>query len=631
MKRTDDSGPPLAVPGASRPAWVVLEASGLDVRLDHLTALRARKWSEDGLQQHDFAWQLEADAHTPAECTALAAAALTELAGFLGDVAIVTVDARLMLSWVDGLLGSGRRGALGAVIGLFEAERLVYGRAVSVMRPPTEPEDLEARVERLGAWLDANDQTYVGLWTHGLLQARHQFQASDREAAARLGLLLGLLDRGEDRNAGPLTRGLGQILDPEHSILALQPRGALLAEHRRGEDSLPTASPGISPFFQEDKVLLREIFGKHLPAAMAETMGGDPADYLRPSQLQVAEQVADNLGKGGLLLVHAPTGTGKTLAYIVPALLWSLRHGIRVGVATYTRALQEQAMNGEVPRALNALRRAGIETQPKVALLKGRENYLCWRAFTPLVPEPSDDGETWLAWTSLLTFAWCDEAGDLDHLDTSPPLVLTTSAPYRDAMARLVRAARARKGCCTKGRDRASCLADLARGRAEQSHLVITNQSLVLARQEFLRHVIFDECEHLHTGAISAWSHHFEFQEVRRSLMRLGRPDRSASRTPIARLRAALPLGAPSRDIIDSLGSAWQRCLAALDALEEAAIGVEQQRLREFATRDERDLHGYLREAAQQGALEDLLHARRLLGKDLSQVNREVERSLVVL
>ena len=53
---------------------------------------------------------------------------------------------------------------------------------------------------------------------------------------------------------------------------------------------------------------------------------------------------------------------------------------VRAAVATYTRALQEQAMDSDIPRALAALRRAGFEEELRVALLKGQENYVCWRS-----------------------------------------------------------------------------------------------------------------------------------------------------------------------------------------------------------------------------------------------------------
>ena len=71
--------------------------------------------------------------------------------------------------------------------------------------------------------------------------------------------------------------------------------------------------------------------------------------------------------------VEAPTGVGKSLAYLVPVMLWAFRNGVRVGVATFTRALQEQAMERDVPIARDVLRRAGVQGELRVSLLKGRQ------------------------------------------------------------------------------------------------------------------------------------------------------------------------------------------------------------------------------------------------------------------
>src|SRR5262249_98028 len=136
-------------------------------------------------------------------------------------------------------------------------------------------------------------------------------------------------------------------------------------------DTVPVECPMPAPLPAEDLERLDEIFRVHLPALGAAH---------REGQHGTARAIASTLGSGELLLVHAPTGTGKTLAYLVPALLGGSRFGTRLGVATYTRALQQQAMDRELPRALAALAAAGISPAPRVSMLKGRENYLCWRA-----------------------------------------------------------------------------------------------------------------------------------------------------------------------------------------------------------------------------------------------------------
>jgi ATP-dependent DNA helicase DinG len=92
-----------------------------------------------------------------------------------------------------------------------------------------------------------------------------------------------------------------------------------------------------------------------------------PSYEPRASQLQMAEAVSSALEHGRALAVEAGTGTGKTLAYLVPA----ARSGLKVIVSTATKTLQEQLADKDVP----LLRALGVEA--RFAFLKGRQNYLC--------------------------------------------------------------------------------------------------------------------------------------------------------------------------------------------------------------------------------------------------------------
>lgn len=94
-----------------------------------------------------------------------------------------------------------------------------------------------------------------------------------------------------------------------------------------------------------------------------------PEFRAREAQQRLAEAVATAMLERGELVAEAGTGTGKTYAYLVPALL----SGLRVIVSTGTRALQDQLYHRDLPRLREALR-LGMKT----ALLKGRSNYLCW-------------------------------------------------------------------------------------------------------------------------------------------------------------------------------------------------------------------------------------------------------------
>src|SRR5688572_14484713 len=271
----------------------------------------------------------------------------------------------------------------------------------------------------------------------------------------------------------------------ESACAQLEPRCAHLAFDWSELDPLPTNVDPIPPFDERDRALLDDVFRVHLPGLFARGTSSRADELYRASQHEIATEIARTIGSDELLLVHAPTGTGKTLAYLLPALLWSRRNGLRVGIATYTRALQEQAMERDVPLALRALACAGEPWGFRVALLKGRENYLCWRAFLLSTPTEDDAPEAWLGWSSLLLFALGDGEGDLDRFPTRSALGLASESAYRRSIEALVKDVRARTGCCMHPDERRTCAAELARRRAERSHVVITNHAFVLTRTEF--------------------------------------------------------------------------------------------------------------------------------------------------
>src|SRR5206468_3468517 len=92
----------------------------------------------------------------------------------------------------------------------------------------------------------------------------------------------------------------------------------------------------------------------------------------REGQRAMASAVADVIDKGGTLIAEAGTGTGKTLAYLIPAIL----SGQRVLVSTGTKNLQEQIFFKDLPSLREALNRPFTAT-----LMKGRSNYLCLHRF----------------------------------------------------------------------------------------------------------------------------------------------------------------------------------------------------------------------------------------------------------
>jgi len=549
---------------------------------------------------------------------------------------LIVLDAEGFAAW-DGRYARGGE-ALGGCIGLVDlAALLLPGRLASqreglidaltdaVERPSAlavTPADLQAalaglvlRFAKLGA--EAHALASLG---YGAAHAR--LSLVDDAAAARLGLALRLVDRpsawsvGDDLfRAGELVDGMlsGSRTDEEELpdlLDAVEPRWTDELRRFSTEDKLPPRSEGPTPFDEGDRSRLDDCFQVHLPAAFE----GGTGTY-RESQHRVAREVADCLGgkresEAQLLLVHAPTGTGKTLAYLVPLLLWTKRLGLRAAVATYTRALQEQAMEREVPRALAVLRRAGVTGEMRVAMLKGRENYLCWRALKVAAPETSASAEEWLAWSQLALFAVSDIDGDLNRFPRRSPIALANERRYGSTLGELVHASRAQTRCCRQASDKQTCAAEVARERAARSHVVITNHSFALARQDLFCHLVFDECEHLHDQAHGAWSHAFGIRDATRLCDRLYSDGKFRSRSLLVRWNKKVLIGSDAHDSLRAAVEHTDEVRLVLASLVRELEHYMRWRKELERSRDVRDEHSLLREYVESPQGEDLVRVR---------------------
>lgn len=192
----------------------------------------------------------------------------------------------------------------------------------------------------------------------------------------------------------------------------------------------------------------------------------------REGQVAMAEAVTAALEDEHHLLVQAGTGTGKSLAYLVPALL----HRSRVVVATATLALQHQLVERDVPRLVEAVRGQGVDTS--FAVLKGRSNYACLHRIREGVPDDQgvlvDVPHGSMAEKVLELRAWAEqeaEGGGTGERDAAPRHTdrewRQVSVGHRDCLG----ASR-----CPFGEE---CFAERAREKAHRSHLVITNHSLL--------------------------------------------------------------------------------------------------------------------------------------------------------
>ena len=212
-----------------------------------------------------------------------------------------------------------------------------------------------------------------------------------------------------------------------------------------------------------------------LLATAVDALGGTQ----RPGQVQMAEAVAHAFATGEHLAVQAGTGTGKSLAYLVPAIARALTEETPVVVSTATIALQRQLVDRDLPRLVDALA-AELPRRPRFALLKGRRNYLCLNkvhngAADDTADVPQD--ELFTAPSSALgrdvarltKWASSTESGDRDELSPGVPerswSQVSVSARECLGMAR-----------CPYGTD---CFAEKARAEAGRADVVVTNHALL--------------------------------------------------------------------------------------------------------------------------------------------------------
>ena len=267
-------------------------------------------------------------------------------------------------------------------------------------------------------------------------------------------------------------------------------------------------------------------------AAAVSGIGGTE----RPGQVEMADAIAESLESGHHLLVQAGTGTGKSLGYLAPALLWLVRHpGERIVVTTATLALQSQLANNDIPAALDAVESVSGE-RPRHAILKGRTNYVCMLRLREGTAQdqsalisagdlietirsaPQRTPESALGAEVVALREWAEDQsgqGGLADRDDAPPHTerawAQVSIPVRECLG---------VQRCPYG---AECFVESSRDAARAADLVVTNHALLAinamhggtALPEH-RAVIIDEAHELVSRVTSAASAELSPQMVER-------------------------------------------------------------------------------------------------------------------
>jgi len=215
-----------------------------------------------------------------------------------------------------------------------------------------------------------------------------------------------------------------------------------------------------------------------LAAAVAD-IGGEE----RPGQVAMAGAVEQAIETGEHLAVQAGTGTGKSLAYLIPAVRYAVTTRSTVVVATATIALQRQLIDRDLPRLVTALRPL-LGQEPAYAILKGRRNYLCLHRqrggpvdpqdalFEPFAVSDSDPGPASALGRQvkrLHEWAEVTTTGDRDELVPGVP-----DAAWRQVSVSAQECIGAQR--CPFG---SRCFAEKARETAAKAHVVVTNHALL--------------------------------------------------------------------------------------------------------------------------------------------------------
>ena len=251
------------------------------------------------------------------------------------------------------------------------------------------------------------------------------------------------------------------------------------------------------------------------------TLGLMPGYEERPGQIDMSGAIVRAFNEREHLMIEAGTGVGKSLAYLVPSILWAWTNDTPVIISTATRNLQSQLIGSDIPKALKVLGRQTLDGRReslgfKVALLKGRGNYLCLRAVSEFFAAgfwtmSADEQELMPAFIDWLH---ATEDGDLDSYEGLPRHLL--SCPGEECSGRR---------CPFYSK----CFVYKARKRAAEAHLVIVNHALVLAEATApgsgilpgYGRLVLDEAHNLESIATDYLSYEFSLPALTRILNRL--------------------------------------------------------------------------------------------------------------
>ena len=392
---------------------------------------------------------------------------------------------------------------------------------------------LENHLQRVlpNPWVDTHDMAKIFLPTltsyklisiAGALEIDSQgFHRALQDADTTAQVLLKLTDLACQLDPNTMSRILSVFKDQDCGLTTLL--SAIQTDI--------VAHAEIGKTYATDK--LAPVYGKRPLLSFSETRkffepGGlmaqaAPSYQHRPQQLEMQQTIVNAFLTESHGIIEAGTGTGKSFAYLLPALLWAYENQCRVLVSTNTIALQEQLYHKDVPFLKQCL-----DFDFPVALSKGRSNYICMRRFEQYLKQ-SDN----VSWTEKLFLAqlvhWLSftEQGDKETLNLNK-----LEQQYWASVASQTETCLG--GQCSMFRH---CYYMRNRKECENSMLIITNHALLLQNLKLenqilpsYEHIIIDEAHNLEDEATRQFTDTIDLEFMRKTAQHLLRSNSVVSR-----------------------------------------------------------------------------------------------------
>ncbi len=242
-----------------------------------------------------------------------------------------------------------------------------------------------------------------------------------------------------------------------------------------------------------------------------------PGYESRPSQVQMLREIVDSFNNEHHLMVEAPTGTGKSLAYALPAIYWAVENRERVLISTATIALQDQLMNKDLP-----LLKQVLDIDFEAAVAKGRGNYLCPRRLEAIKRRQPTSVDELRVVAKIMVWMLENSTGDRNYISLRGKAedVAWRRLSAEDEGCTLTRCADQMGGACPFYK---------ARKHAEAAHIVVVNHSLLLSDVSIgnrvlpeYRYLVVDEAHHLEEAATNGLSIRIDRNALRRRFDDLG-------------------------------------------------------------------------------------------------------------